>query len=121
MTSTSVKPNREDTLALEFLAPFRASNNATFTLRMTETGTDVTWAMDGPNPVMSRVMGLFIDMDDDRRSVRQGLGHPQGDSGTRRRHTASPAVSRPLPRPSELHGACGRAVAAETPYDALFT
>lgn len=63
MKITSSTPNREVLIALEFLAPFRASNVATFTLAPVAGGTKVTWAMDGPNPVMSRVMCLVMDMD----------------------------------------------------------
>jgi hypothetical protein len=50
-------------IRLDFLKPFKASNTAEFTLAPTDTGTDLTWAMFGPNPLISKVMGLFVDID----------------------------------------------------------
>jgi hypothetical protein len=50
-------------IALEFVKPFRASNLATFTLVPDGAGTRVTWAMDGANTVVSKVIGLFMSMD----------------------------------------------------------
>lgn len=63
MTITRSTPNREVLIALEFISPFRASNVATFTLVASGAGTKVTWAMDGPNPLMSKVMGLVMNLD----------------------------------------------------------
>jgi uncharacterized protein YndB with AHSA1/START domain len=51
-------------IKLDFLTPFEAHNTAEFTLTETEKGTQVTWAMVGPNTTMGKVMGLFLDMDE---------------------------------------------------------
>ena len=64
MKITGSTPSREVLIALEFLAPFQASNTATFTLVPGAAGTKVTWAMDGPNPLMSKLIGLVMNMDE---------------------------------------------------------
>jgi uncharacterized protein YndB with AHSA1/START domain len=48
---------------LQFLKPFKAHNQAEFTLQPHGNTTRVTWAMTGPSNLMMRVMGLFMNMD----------------------------------------------------------
>jgi hypothetical protein len=48
---------------LQFMKPFKAHNVAEFTFDPHGENTTVTWAMHGPTTFMSRVMGLFINMD----------------------------------------------------------
>ena len=48
---------------LQFMKPFKAHNVAEFTFDPHGRNTTVTWAMHGPTTFMSRVMGLFINMD----------------------------------------------------------
>jgi hypothetical protein len=48
---------------LQFIKPFKAHNVAEFTFDPHGQNTTVTWAMHGPTTFMSRVMGLFINMD----------------------------------------------------------
>jgi hypothetical protein len=48
---------------LQFMKPFKAHNVAEFTFDPHGQNTTVTWAMHGPTTFMSRVMGLFINMD----------------------------------------------------------
>ena len=48
---------------LDFLKPFEAHNKVEFTLRPTADGTDVTWAVFGPSPFISKLMGVFFNMD----------------------------------------------------------
>ena len=50
-------------IALHFMKPFKAHNTAEFTLEPRGNNTTVTWAMYGPLIFMSRVIGLFINMD----------------------------------------------------------
>lgn len=50
-------------IQLDFLKPFEAHNTAEFTLRPDGSGTRVKWAMYGPNPLMMRVMKLFMNME----------------------------------------------------------
>jgi hypothetical protein len=51
------------TLKLDFIKPFEAHNTVDFTLEPRGDATDVTWAMQGPAPFVSKLIGLFIDMD----------------------------------------------------------
>ena len=48
---------------LDFLKPFEGHNVAEFTLAARDGFTDVTWAMRGPSPFMSKLMGVLINMD----------------------------------------------------------
>jgi hypothetical protein len=50
-------------IRLDFLKPFKACNTAEFVMTPTASGTDLTWAMFGPSPFVSKVMGVFIDLD----------------------------------------------------------
>jgi hypothetical protein len=50
-------------IKLDFVKPLKASNTAEFTLTPTDAGTDLTWAMFGPSLYVSKVMGLFVDID----------------------------------------------------------
>jgi len=63
MRITESTPDRKVGIALEFIKPFKASNTATFTLVPDASGTRVTWAMDGQNTLVSKLMGLFMNMD----------------------------------------------------------
>lgn len=64
MTITESVPHERVVLRLDFVAPFKATNTAEFTLRSAGSGTEVTWAMFGHSNLMSKVMcGLFMDMD----------------------------------------------------------
>ncbi|HEX2198788.1 MAG TPA: SRPBCC family protein [Burkholderiales bacterium] len=51
------------TLKLDFVKPFEAHNKVDFTLEPKGGATEVTWAMDGPMPFISKVVTLFVDMD----------------------------------------------------------
>ena len=48
---------------LHFLKPFEARNTAEFTLEATGAATRVAWVMFGPANFMSKLMGVFMDMD----------------------------------------------------------
>jgi hypothetical protein len=50
-------------IKLDFLKPFEAHNTAEFTLQPNGPGTNVTWAMYGPNTFMSKLMQTFMSMD----------------------------------------------------------
>lgn len=51
------------TLNLDFVRPFEAHNTVDFTLEPKGDATNVTWAMQGPMPFVSKVICLFVDMD----------------------------------------------------------
>ena len=63
MQITQSTPSSKVVIKLEFTKPFVAHNTAEFTLEPQGAGTKVTWAMHGPNTLMSKVIGLFFSMD----------------------------------------------------------
>jgi len=50
-------------IKLDFLKPFEAHNMAEYLLAEAGGETEFTWAMYGPNNFLSKVMGLFFNMD----------------------------------------------------------
>ena len=56
------RPSRV-TFKLDFIKPFEAHNIAEFTLAARGDTTNVTWAIYGPSPLLSKVMSLFCSMD----------------------------------------------------------
>ena len=48
---------------LDFQKPFEGHNTAEYTLVPSAEGTRVTWAMYGPAPYISKLMGVFVSMD----------------------------------------------------------
>jgi uncharacterized protein YndB with AHSA1/START domain len=65
---TESVPSSKVVLLLDMSRPFKAHNTVEFTLDRigagtNVTGTKVTWAMQGRQPYMAKVMGLFVDCD----------------------------------------------------------
>ncbi len=56
-------PDSRVAIDLHFRTPFEARNTTEFMLEPRDGGTVVTWAMFGPSPFISKLIGLFIDMD----------------------------------------------------------
>ncbi len=50
-------------IKLDFSKPFTAHDIAEFNARAEGGSTQLTWSMDGPAPMMTKVMGLFVNMD----------------------------------------------------------
>ncbi|MFO0698189.1 MAG: SRPBCC family protein [Nitrospira sp.] len=63
MEITDTSPPSKVLIKLDFMKPFEAHNTAEFTLAPNGNSTDVTWAMYGPQPYMTKVMSLFFSMD----------------------------------------------------------
>lgn len=61
MTILESRPGELVTIKLEFIKPFASTNQATFKLEPSGTGTRVTWSMAGPNTLMGKVMSPFMD------------------------------------------------------------
>lgn len=58
------QPGRAVQMKLDFVKPFEAHNQAEFALQPTPDGaTEVSWRMHGPANFMSKLMGVFMDMD----------------------------------------------------------
>jgi len=56
-------PPSKIVIKLDFFKPFEAHNIAEFTLEGKGDTTNVTWAMHGPANYISKLMGVFINMD----------------------------------------------------------
>jgi Polyketide cyclase / dehydrase and lipid transport len=56
-------PSSRVLIKLDFSKPFVAHNTAEFTISSSAGGSTVTWAMYGPALLASKVMGLFMSMD----------------------------------------------------------
>jgi uncharacterized protein YndB with AHSA1/START domain len=56
-------PPRKVVIKLDFLKPFEGHNTAEFTLLPQGDTTNVTWLMHGPAPLMSKLMQVFMNMD----------------------------------------------------------
>ena len=50
-------------IKLDFIKPFEGHNTAEYTLVPSGDTTQVTWAMYGPAPFVSKLMGVFVSMD----------------------------------------------------------
>jgi uncharacterized protein YndB with AHSA1/START domain len=50
-------------IKLDFFKPFEGHNTAEFTMQPQGDATNVTWLMHGPAPFMSRLMQVFVSMD----------------------------------------------------------
>lgn len=62
MTITDIKPDRVG-IHLEFMAPYSATNETTFSTKPDAGGVKLTWAMDGTNNFMMKAFGMFMNMD----------------------------------------------------------
>ncbi len=56
-------PSTRLCIKLDFFSPFEAHNTTEFTLQPQGNGTDIIWAMYGPSPFMSKLMGVVFNMD----------------------------------------------------------
>ena len=50
-------------IKLDFTRPFEAHNNVVFTLLAKGDATEVTWDMQGPANYLSKLIGVFVNMD----------------------------------------------------------
>jgi uncharacterized protein YndB with AHSA1/START domain len=57
-------PPHKIVIKLDFISPFEGHNTAEFTLSPQGGSTIVTWLMHGPAPLLSKVMQVFMSMDD---------------------------------------------------------
>lgn len=63
MEILKTEPNRQVNVKLDFLQPFEGHNTSEYTLSTNGDATTVTWAMFGPSPYISKLIGLFVSMD----------------------------------------------------------
>ena len=50
-------------MRLTMVRPFSAINDVTYSIKPDAGGTEVTWAMAGPTPFVSKLMQVFVNMD----------------------------------------------------------
>jgi uncharacterized protein YndB with AHSA1/START domain len=76
MAITDSVPHDRITLRLDFLKPFKATNMAGFVLRQDADGTEVIWTMNGPAPLITKIMDTLMSMDKMiGRDFEQGLAN----------------------------------------------
>jgi uncharacterized protein YndB with AHSA1/START domain len=63
MEITDAFPPSQVTIKLDFVKPFESHNTVDFSLQPQGESTNVTWAMQGPNPYIAKVMSIFVSMD----------------------------------------------------------
>lgn len=63
MTILDARPSEEIRMKLEFFKPFAATNTAIYDFKPTASGSEVTWAMEGPNSFTGKLFSVFADMD----------------------------------------------------------
>ncbi|HEY0662030.1 MAG TPA: SRPBCC family protein [Lysobacter sp.] len=63
MRITRSSPPSAITIQLDFVRPFEAHNVVEFTLEPQGDSTEVTWTMHGPSPYITKLMGVFFNMD----------------------------------------------------------
>ena len=63
MEISGTTPPNLVTIQLDFIKPFEAHNRVDFKIEPQGDATRVTWAMNGPAPYITKLMGTFFDMD----------------------------------------------------------
>ena len=63
MEITESSPPSRVAIQLDFVKPFETHNVVDFTLQPKGDATNVTWAMHGASPYVSKLMGIFFNMD----------------------------------------------------------
>lgn len=63
MEITESDAPRRVKLDLNFIKPFKSNNVTEFHLQPRDAGTNVRWTMDGPAPLPTKVMMVFMNMD----------------------------------------------------------
>ena len=63
MEITDAVPPSKVLIKLDFIEPFEGHNTAQFDLQPRGDMTDVTWAIYGPSPFITKLMGVFFNMD----------------------------------------------------------
>jgi hypothetical protein len=64
MSITELAAPKSLKIKLEFLEPMAATNDTIFTLKAAGEGAEVEWAMEGKNNFVSKLFGLFMNIDE---------------------------------------------------------
>ena len=78
VTVTGSAPHHRVRMRLQMIKPFAADNDVEYTLAPQRDGrsTEVTWAMNGRQPFLGKVIGVFLDMD---RMIGTDFAHGLAD------------------------------------------
>jgi hypothetical protein len=99
------KSNTKVKIQLEFIKPFRASNQMRFTLAPDPNGTRVSWTMEGDNQLFAKLTGLFMNMDKRiGRDFERGLASLKEAVEHAARRDSDKAAPRVSGRPSDQSG-----------------
>jgi len=96
MTITDTTSPGSITETLEFIKPFQSTCTVHFTIAPDNQGSRVTWAIDGNNNYMSKVMSLFMSMDSMMgKDFESGLANLKtvSESAAAQAATPSPAAA----------------------------
>jgi uncharacterized protein YndB with AHSA1/START domain len=63
MTITDARENEMVDIDLQFEKPFKSRNRTTFTLDPQGDSTQVTWRMEGPRPLVMRLLGPLMNLE----------------------------------------------------------
>lgn len=63
MEITAAQAPGQVDIKLDFLRPFASSNTTRFQLKAQGDGTEFVWTMQGPMPYISKLMSVFVSMD----------------------------------------------------------
>lgn len=63
ITILDSKPSDQIDIRLDFIRPFKATNDVEFTFKPEGNATNVTWKMDGRNSFMAKAFCMFMNMD----------------------------------------------------------
>jgi len=63
MEITESTPSSKIAIKLDFIKPFEGHNVATFRFEPKDETTQVSWTMTGPSAYVTKLMGVFFDMD----------------------------------------------------------
>jgi hypothetical protein len=96
MTILTATPSSSITQKLEFVKPFESTCAVRFTIAPENEGSRVTWAIEGNNNYVSKVMCLFVSMD-----AMMGKDFASGLANLRQVAEAEPAQAAALPATSE--------------------
>jgi len=61
MTIVESRPSQLIRIQLDFIRPFKGTNDVEFTFKPAGQRTDVTWSMSGKNGFMGKLVGLFMN------------------------------------------------------------
>jgi uncharacterized protein YndB with AHSA1/START domain len=64
LTITESKPGESVAMKLKFSRPMECESDVIYKLAPVDGGTSVSWIMEGPNTLMSKLMSLFVNMDE---------------------------------------------------------